>query len=59
MVVNDYDVLSQLSIGDVVTNELKYHTPCYVNFNRRTDKCVQMAESHEDDSTAIKTWMKF
>ena len=54
VIVNDYDVLAQLSVKDVVANELKYHTACYVMFKRQGEKFMQSAGGHEDDSTEIK-----
>ena len=52
--MNDVNVLTQLSSGDLVSNEIKYHTNCYINFNRHFKSFQSTGQNTESEVDGIK-----
>ena len=52
LLIGDSNFLKQVSVFDVVANELKYNTACYVLFNRRYDA---FAEEKQNQETAAES----
>jgi hypothetical protein len=53
-ILNDDHIIAQLSSGDVVANELKYHTKCFVLFNRRVEASSSKTDNTEESSKSTK-----
>ena len=48
LLINDSNILKELSVGDVVSNELKYHASCYTIFNRQYETVLTNTDEHEN-----------
>ena len=48
--MNETQVLNNVSLGDLVANELKYHTDCIVEFRRRYDVMTKEKQTLPEDT---------